>query len=79
MAARQPSLVAGLARAGCPPVDRLRGRLVRDATIVTGLDSMTIPLLRRLAQTSRPASIVVIGPDASHPPLVKPAPRASTS
>ena len=33
------------------PVDRLRARLVRDATIVTGLDSMTIPLLRRLAQT----------------------------
>jgi hypothetical protein len=51
------------------PVDRLRARLVRDATIVTGLDSMTIPLLRRLAQTSRPASIVVIEPDASHPLL----------
>ena len=51
------------------PVDRLRARMVRDATIVTGLDSMTIPLLRRLAQTSRAASIVVIEPDASHPLL----------
>ena len=51
------------------PVDRMRARLVRDATIFTGLDSMTIPLLQRLAQTCRPASIVVIEPDASHPLL----------
>ncbi|MGH3067147.1 MAG: hypothetical protein ACRDMI_01015 [Streptosporangiaceae bacterium] len=51
------------------PVDRMRARLVRDATIMTGLDTMTMPLLRRLAQTSRPASIVVIEPDASHPLL----------
>ena len=51
------------------PLDRLRARMVRDATIVTGLDTMTIPLLRRLAQTSRAASIVVIEPDASHPLL----------
>jgi hypothetical protein len=47
------------------PVDRMRARLVRDATIFTGLDTMTIPLLQRLAQTFRPASIVVIEPDAS--------------
>ena len=51
------------------PVDRTRARLVRDATIFTGLDPMTIPLLQRLAQTFRPASIVVIEPDASHPLL----------
>jgi hypothetical protein len=51
------------------PVDRLRARWVRDATIVTGLDHMTLPLLQRLAQTFRPASIVVIEPDASHPLL----------
>lgn len=51
------------------PVNRLRARIVRDATIVTGLDSMTIPLLQRLAQTFRPGSIVVIEPDASHPLL----------
>ena len=51
------------------PLDRMRARLVRDATILTGLDSMTIPLLQQLAQTSRPGSIVVIEPDASHPLL----------
>ena len=51
------------------PVDRLRARLVRDATILTGLDSMTIPLLQQLARTYRPASIVVIEPDATHPLL----------
>jgi hypothetical protein len=51
------------------PVDRMRARLVRDATIFTGLDAMTMPLLERLAQTFRPASIVVIEPDASHPLL----------
>ena len=47
----------------------MRARLVRDATIFTGLDLMTMPLLQRLAQTFRPASIVVIEPDASHPLL----------
>lgn len=51
------------------PVDRIRARMVRDATIFTGLDSMTIPLLRQLAETSRPASIVVIEPEATHPLL----------
>ncbi|HEV3066441.1 MAG TPA: hypothetical protein VGY50_01275 [Streptosporangiaceae bacterium] len=51
------------------PVDRLRARLVRDAVIVTGLDAMTIPFLAELARTGRPASIVVIEPDASHPLL----------
>ena len=53
------------------PLDRMRARLVRDATILTGLDSMTIPVLQRLAQTFRPASIVVIEPDASHPLLAE--------
>ena len=51
------------------PVDRLRARLVRDAVIVTGLDAMTIPFLAELARTGRPASIVVIEPDAAHPLL----------
>jgi hypothetical protein len=51
------------------PLDRMRARLVRDATILTGLDSMTMPVLQRLAQTFRPESIVVIEPDASHPLL----------
>ena len=51
------------------PVDRMLARLVRDATILTGLDTMTIPVLQRLAHTFRPGSIVVIEPDASHPLL----------
>ena len=51
------------------PLDRMRARMVRDATILTGLDSMTIPVLQRLAQTFRPGSIVVIEPEASHPLL----------
>ena len=51
------------------PVDRLRARVVRDATILTGLDLMTMPLLHRLAETGRPASIVVIEPDRNHPLL----------
>lgn len=51
------------------PVDRLRARLVRDAVIVTGLDAMTIPFVAELAATGRPASIVVIEPDAAHPLL----------
>ena len=50
-------------------MDRLRARVVRDATIFTGLDPMTMPLLQRLAETGRPASIVVIEPDRSHPLL----------
>jgi hypothetical protein len=51
------------------PVGRLRARFVRDAIIFTGLDAMTLPLLQRLAQTGRPASIVVIEPDGNHPLL----------
>jgi hypothetical protein len=51
------------------PLDRLRARVVRDAIIVTGLDTMTMPLLERLAETGRPASIVVIEPDRNHPLL----------
>ena len=51
------------------PLDRWRARVVRDATIVTGLDPLTMPLLHRLAETGRPASIVVIEPDRSHPLL----------
>lgn len=48
------------------PVDRLRARVVRDATIFTGLDPMTMPVLQRLAETGRPAGIVVIEPDRNH-------------
>ena len=45
---------------------RLRARFVSDATVFTGLDAMTIPLLYQLAEAGRPASIVVIEPDSSH-------------
>ena len=61
------------------PVDRLRAELVRDATIFTGLDSMTIPLLRQLTQTFRAASIVVIEPEASRPLLDEARPPGLTS
>jgi hypothetical protein len=51
------------------PLGRFKARFVKDATVFTGLDAMTMPLLRKLAETGRPASIVVIEPDASHPLL----------
>lgn len=51
------------------PLGRLRARLVADATVLTGLDTLTMPLLQRLAGTRRPSSIVVIEPDSSHPML----------
>jgi hypothetical protein len=51
------------------PLGRFRARFVKDATVFTGLDAMTLPLLRKLAETGRPASIVVIEPEASHPLL----------
>ena len=51
------------------PIARLRARFVKDATIFTGLDPLTMPLLQRLAETGRPSRIVVIEPDSSHPLL----------
>jgi hypothetical protein len=51
------------------PTDRLRVRFARDVTVVTGLDSLAIALLRRLAQTRNPRNIVVIEPDEGHPLL----------
>jgi hypothetical protein len=66
------TLVGALAVAAAlwrQPLDRLRARMVRDAVIFTGLDTMTIPFLEELARAGRPASIVVIEPDASHPLL----------
>jgi hypothetical protein len=51
------------------PVSRLHARAVRDATVFTGLDPMTLPLLQRLAQTRRPSRIIVIEPDVGHPLL----------
>ena len=66
------TLIGALAAAAVlwqQPLGRFKARFVRDATILTGLDALTIPLLRKLAETGRPASIVVIEPDAGHPLL----------
>ena len=66
------TLVGALAAAAVlwrEPVGRLRARLVRDAVIFTGLDAMTLPLLRELTRTGRPASVVVIEPESGHPLL----------
>jgi Trk K+ transport system NAD-binding subunit len=52
------------------PLARLRARLVKDAMIVTGLDPMTIPLLRSMtAAGRRPSRVVIIEPDQRHPLL----------
>ena len=51
------------------PIDRLMARLVKDATILTGLDAMTIPLLRCLTSAGSPHRVVVIEPDGRHPLL----------
>ena len=66
------TLVGALAAAAVlwrQPLGGLRARLVKDATILTGLDAMTIPLLRRLTSTGRASRIVVIEPDQGHPLL----------
>ncbi len=51
------------------PVGRLRARLVKDATILTGLDAMTIALLRHLTSIGSGSRVVVIEPDRHHPLL----------
>jgi hypothetical protein len=63
------ALLAAAATLWREPLARLRARFVKDATIFTGLDSLTMPLLQRLAETGRPSRIVVIEPDGSHPLL----------
>lgn len=52
------------------PIGRLRARVVSDATVLTGLDAMTIPLLRQLTPAGRQRNVVVvIEPDGNHPLL----------
>jgi len=52
------------------PVSRLRSRFASDATVFTGLDPLTLPLLRQLAKTARsPRDIIVIEQDENHPLL----------
>ncbi len=66
------TLVGALAAAAVlwrQPIGRLRARLVKDATILTGLDAMTIPLLRQLTSAGAGNHIVVIEPDGRHPLL----------
>ena len=53
------------------PVGRIRARLVKDATILTGLDAMTIPLLRHLTSIGPEHRVVVIEPDGRHPSLAE--------
>jgi hypothetical protein len=49
------------------PVSRLRSRFARDATVFTGLDQLTLPLLRELVEAARsPRHIIVIEPDDTH-------------
>ena len=51
------------------PVSRLWARAVSDATVFTGLDPMTMPVLWQLAAAGRPNRIIVIEPDIAHPML----------
>jgi hypothetical protein len=68
------TLVGALAAAAVlwrQPVGHLRARIVRDATVLTGLGVTTVPLLRRLARSGRSGRIVVIEPDSGHPLLAE--------
>jgi hypothetical protein len=52
------------------PLDQLQSRFAKDATIFTGLDVLTVPLLKRLTETARsPRAIIVIEPDEDNPLL----------
>lgn len=51
-------------------IDRLQSRFAYDVTIFTGLNALTISLLRRLAKDAHsPRSIIVIEPDEKNPLL----------
>jgi hypothetical protein len=52
------------------PLDRLQSRFAYDVTIFTGLNALSIALLKSLAESARsPRSIIVIEPDDKHPLL----------
>lgn len=56
------------------PVQRLQSRFTERATVFTGLNTLSIPVLRELTATSagqrrNPASVIVIEPDESNPLL----------
>jgi hypothetical protein len=52
------------------PFEQLRSRFASDATVFTGLDPMTFPLLKQLTKgTRRPRNIIIIEPDGANPLL----------
>ena len=52
------------------PLSRLRSRFAYDVTIFTGLNVLTIPLLKRLTEGPRgPRAVIVIEPDEDNPLL----------
>jgi hypothetical protein len=48
------------------PVQRLQSRFTAHATIFTGLDTLTLPVLRRLTKVSNPQAVIVIEPDETN-------------
>jgi hypothetical protein len=61
--------VAVGARLWRQPLERLRLWFARDATVLVGLDDMTLPLLRQLAGSPRRGTLIVIEPDETSPLL----------
>jgi hypothetical protein len=51
------------------PLERLRSRFARRATVFTGLDALTLPLLARLSDPASGRNVIVIEPDETHPLL----------
>ena len=51
------------------PLGRLLARTVKDATILAGLDAMTVPLLHSLTSGGHKNRVVVVEPDGHHPLL----------
>lgn len=52
------------------PLDRLQSRFAYDVTIFTGLNDLSMPLLKRLTRDARsPRAIIVIEPDDKNPLL----------
>ncbi len=51
------------------PVQRLRSRFTSHATVFTGLDTLTLPVLRLLTAVKNPRTIIVIEPDETNPLL----------
>jgi hypothetical protein len=48
------------------PVQRLQSRFTAHATVFTGLDTLTLPVLRRLTRVPNPQAIIVIEPDETN-------------